>query len=122
MLRVSQRHDTLLQAGNPGASLPWVISTLIIICVAFSEEIRMVRLHGQMYRDYVDRAPFLFPLPGFLNRAISAPIRLILNKDKPDTRWDFVWTFGLYLGLVMLLSLPFILLDWPQNGWMNWPF
>lgn len=122
MLRVSLRHDTMLQAGNPGASLPWVISTLIIISVALHEETRMVQQHGQTYRDYRDRAPFLFPLPGFLSRSISAPIRLVLNKEKPDSRWDFVWTFGLYLGLVMFFSLPFILLDWPQNGWMNWPF
>ena len=122
MLRVAPRHDTALQNNNPGASLPWVISTLIIICIALSEESAMRRQHGREYEEYYNQAPFLFPLPGFLSRAISAPFKLILRKEKPETRWDLVWIFFIYLALAMLLSLPFILLDWPAAGWVNWPF
>jgi len=123
MLHVSLRHDTLLQRTNPGASLPWVVSSLIILCIAFSEEIRMRKQHGLEYEHYRKRAPFMLPLPGFLSRAISAPFRFIRGKDAPETGWDLIWTFSIYLAIVVLLSLPFVLLDWPPaGGWMQWPF
>ena len=122
MLRVSLRHDTLLQQTNPGASLPWVLSTLIMVCIALSEENRMRRLHGREYEDYRRQAPFMLPLPATLSRAISAPTRLVLRKDRPESGWDLVLAFALYLALIALLSLPFVLLDWPPSGgWMAWP-
>jgi protein-S-isoprenylcysteine O-methyltransferase Ste14 len=110
MLRVALRHDTAFQDTNPGASLPWVISTLIIICVALSEEIRMRRQYSQEYATYSSQAPFMLPLPGFLSRVIYAPYRLILRKDRIETRLDLLWTFVIYLAAIMLLSLPFALL------------
>jgi protein-S-isoprenylcysteine O-methyltransferase Ste14 len=123
MLRVALRRDTALGQTNPGASLPWAVSTLIIICIALSEEIRMRRQRGAEYEGYSSGAPFLLPLPGFLSRAISAPFRLIRGKDRPETRWDLVWTFAIYLLLICLLSLPFVVLDWPAGGgWVHWPF
>jgi protein-S-isoprenylcysteine O-methyltransferase Ste14 len=123
MLHVSLRRDTQLQYTNPGASLPWAISSLIIVCIALSEEIRMRRQHGQEYEQYRGRAPFMLPLPGALARAISAPFRFIRRKNAPETGWDLVWVFGIYLALLILLSLPFVLLDWPAGGgWKQWPF
>jgi protein-S-isoprenylcysteine O-methyltransferase Ste14 len=123
MLHVSLRRDTQLQYTNPGASLPWVLSSLIIICVALSEEVRMRRQHGTEYEQYRARAPFMLPLPGTLSRAISAPFRLIRRKGAPETGWDLVWVFLIYLAILMLLSLPFVLLEWPPaGGWRQWPF
>ena len=123
MLSVSQRRDTLLQQTNPGASLPWVLSTLIIVCIALSEEVRMRREHGTEYERYASWAPFMVPLPRFLARLISAPFRLVLRKDWPTTGWDLVWTLTIYTSVVALLSLPFLLFDWPPgSGWMHWPF
>jgi protein-S-isoprenylcysteine O-methyltransferase Ste14 len=122
MLRVALRHDTVLQDSNPGASLPWIISTLIIICVALSEEIRMHRDHGQEYERYKSQAAFMLPLPSLLRRVFSAPFRLIRRKDKATSHWDLVWTFAIYLATIMLLSLPFVLLNYPSTGWVNWPF
>ena len=123
MLSVSQRRDTLLQDTNPGASLPWVLSTLIIVCIALSEEVRMRREHGAEYGRYASQAPFMIPLPRFLARLTSAPFRLILRKDWPTTGWDLVWTFAIYISVVALLSLPFVLFDWPPgSGWTHWPF
>ena len=122
MLRVSLRHDAFLQESNPGASLPWVISSLFIVCIALSEEVRMRREQGEAYERYRRRAPFLVPLPRTLSRLFSAPLRLILGKAWPETTWDLVWTFAIYLAVIALLSLPFVLLDWPPGGgWMSWP-
>jgi hypothetical protein len=123
MLRVALRRDTLLCQANPGASLPWVVSTLIIICIALSEEIRMRRQRGEEYEDYSGDAPFMLPLPRGLSRVISAPFRFLVRKERPQTGWDLVWTFAIYLPLICLLSLPFVILDWPAGGgWVTWPF
>jgi hypothetical protein len=82
----------------------------------------MDREYNQKYANYRSQAPFLFPLPAFLVRIISIPFKYILRKHKLQTRWDLLWVFLIYLGLVMVLSLPFVLLEWPPGGWMNWPF
>ncbi|MDH5685542.1 MAG: hypothetical protein OEY73_03305, partial [Hadesarchaea archaeon] len=34
---------------NPGASFPWLITSLAVICVALREEIKMVKLYGKSY-------------------------------------------------------------------------
>jgi protein-S-isoprenylcysteine O-methyltransferase Ste14 len=123
MLRVALRRDTALRQANPGASLPWVVSALIILCIALSEEIRMRRQQGAVYERYSSRAPFLLPLPRLLSRAISAPFRLVRRKQRPETGWDLVWTFAIYLLLICLLSAPFVILGWPPvGGWATWPF
>jgi protein-S-isoprenylcysteine O-methyltransferase Ste14 len=121
MLRAGLRQDTALGQTNPGASLPWVISTLIIVCIALAEEVRMRRDHGQAYEAYSQRAPFLLPLPGFVSRAASAPLRLVLGKAWPASSWELVGTFAVYLGAIVLLSLPFVVFGWPAGGWAAWP-
>ena len=82
----------------------------------------MHRKRGQEYEQYSRQAPFLFPMPALIARIISVPFDLILRKDQSTSRWDLVWTFVIYLGVIILLSLPFVLLDYPSSGWMNWPF
>jgi protein-S-isoprenylcysteine O-methyltransferase Ste14 len=122
MLRVSLRDDALLETTNRGASLPWVISTLIIVSIALSEEIHMRRAQGQEYERYSHRAPFLVPLPESLSRLFSAPLRLVLGKEWPETNRDLVWTFAIYLVVIAFLSVPFVVLDWPPGGgWADWP-
>jgi protein-S-isoprenylcysteine O-methyltransferase Ste14 len=123
MLRVGLRRDTAFQAANPGASLLWVISTLIIICVALSEEVQMQRRAGSAYENYRQATPFFIPLPGFLGRTISAPFRWVTGKAWPENGWDLVKTFVVYLVLVVLLSFPLVAFDFPPSpGWMQWPF
>jgi protein-S-isoprenylcysteine O-methyltransferase Ste14 len=122
MLRASLSRGIPLHNTNPGASLPWLVSSLIIVCIALSEEVHMSREYGEEYQNYWTRAPFLLPLPGFVSKWINAPLRLILRKGWPDRRWDLVWTFVIYLTVIVLLSLPFLILDWPPGGgWMDWP-
>jgi protein-S-isoprenylcysteine O-methyltransferase Ste14 len=122
MVRVALRRDTALGQANPGASLPWVVSTLIIICIALSEEVRMRHQRGEEYERYCNGAPFMLPLPGCLSRVISAPFQLVRRKERPETGWDLVWTFVIYLPIICLLSLPFVVLDWPPGGgWAKWP-
>jgi protein-S-isoprenylcysteine O-methyltransferase Ste14 len=123
MLRVALRHDTALHQANPGASLPWVLSTLIIICVALSEEIRMRHEQGEDYERYSNAAPFMVPLPAIGSRVISAPFKLVRGKERPETGLDLAWVLAIYLVVVCVLSLPFVVLGWPDcGGWAKWPF
>jgi protein-S-isoprenylcysteine O-methyltransferase Ste14 len=107
---------------NPGASLPWLISSLIIVCVALAEEITMGQERGQEYEAYRASAPFMFPLPKFVSVVITAPMRLLLHKDRPENGKELLVTVVVYLVILVVLSLPFILLDVPGYlGWGAWP-
>jgi protein-S-isoprenylcysteine O-methyltransferase Ste14 len=107
---------------NPGASLPWLLTSLVIICIALAEENRMRKEDSERYSQYTARAPFMFPIPRRLAAAITSPIRLLLKKNRPETGKELLATFAVYATLLILLSLPFVLLDFPPGtGWSGWP-
>ncbi len=107
---------------NPGAALPWVVSTLVIVCVALAEESRMRNEHGVEYDTYRAVTPFLFPAPRAVRRLIRKPLRLVSRRSYPTTRRELLGVFVVYLLLVVLLSLPFLLAEWPPGlGWSDWP-
>jgi len=107
---------------NPGASLPWLLTSLVVICIALAEENRMRKEDSERYLQYTASAPFMFPIPKRLAAAITFPMRLALKKDRPETGKELLATFAVYAALLILLSLPFVLLDWPQGiGWSGWP-
>ena len=107
---------------NPGASLSWLLTTIIIICIALAEEASMARRDEAGYQKYRSQAPFMFPIPGFISSVFGAPVRLVLKKNQPENRKELVVTFVLYSLIFILLSLPFVLLHWPpMPGWSAWP-
>jgi hypothetical protein len=65
--------------------------------------------------------PFMFPLPRFASRVMTAPLRILLKEDRPGNGKELVVTFVIYATILVLLSLPFVLLNWPTCGWMDWP-
>lgn len=107
---------------NPGASLPWVISTVVIVCVALAEEAEMRGERGVEYDTYRATTPFLLPIPRSLRRIFRAPLRLAGGRRYPEGSRQLFAAFVIYLILAMLLSLPFVLADWPPGlGWSDWP-
>jgi len=107
---------------NPGASLPWLISSLVIVCVALGEELSMSGQHGPEYEAYRSSTPFLLPLPGAVSALLAAPARWVLKADRPSKRSQLLVIFLVYAALLMLCSLPFVLLNWPPGlGWTSWP-
>jgi len=107
---------------NPGASLPWLLSSLIIICIALAEEISMSKRDSEAYSKYKSSAPFMFPLPKFIISAITAPIRILFKKNQPGNGKELIGTFAVYSVILIMLSLPFVLLNWPPGlGWSAWP-
>jgi hypothetical protein len=46
----------------------------------------------------------------------------VLKSDRPSSRWQLLIIFLVYAALLMLLSLPFVVLNWPPGlGWTVWP-
>jgi len=94
----------------PEPSLPWIISTLLVICLALIEEIAMTKEADEAYLTYKRKTPFMLPLPRFLLNVITAPNRLILKKDLPTKRKDVLYTFAIYFAISILLSIIFLVL------------
>jgi protein-S-isoprenylcysteine O-methyltransferase Ste14 len=111
-----------MDGSNPGASLPWLLTSLVVICIALAEENRMRKEDSERYLQYTASAPFMFPIPKSVGAALTFPIRLVLKKNRPETGKELLATFAVYAALLILLSLPFVLLDWPPGiGWSSWP-
>ncbi len=124
MMLLAARVPVVRAGENPGASLPWVISSLLIIGVAWSEEINMSEQRGEEYERYRARVPFMLPLPRFATRLVSAPMRLLFGQNQPKNRRQILAALAVYGALLMVLSLPFVLRNWPPgpNGWFGWPY
>lgn len=107
---------------NPGASLPWLISSLIVVCMALAEEIDMSKRDRDTYLKYKESAPFMFPIPKFATLLVTAPIRIMFGKNQPENRKEIIGTFAVYCLIFLLMSLPFVLLNWPPGEWWKWPY
>ena len=107
---------------NPGASLSWLLTSLVIICIALAEENRMRKEDSERYSQYAASAPFMFRVPKHLAAAITFPMGVVLKKDRSETGKELLATFAVYATILILLSLPFVLLDFPHStGWSDWP-
>jgi hypothetical protein len=106
------------------------VSAIVILGVAMLEEIRMRRDFGDGYDAYARRTPFMLPLPGIVRRVIEWPYKCILKNEYPVTGRDVALVLAVYLGILMLLSVPFIVFNWPPGGhlagshagWWSFPF
>lgn len=93
----------------PKPTLPWLVSSLIIIGVALQEETKMKRKYGEKYGKYCRKVPFMIYIPRVLAPLIKAPMRL-LSKDYPENTKEVVYIVFFYLILLMLLSVPLALM------------
>ena len=91
----------------PEPSFPWLISAILLICVALTEEIKMTKTANENYLEYKRSTPFMLPLPKFLSKVITAPHRILLKKDSPTSGKEVLVTFAVYTAILILLSLIF---------------
>ncbi len=89
------------------ASLPWLISTMVIIGVAMLEELDMRRRYGDEYDFYRRSAPFLFPVPAFVERAFALPFRVLFKKNRPERRREIAAVLAFYTALLIGASALF---------------
>jgi protein-S-isoprenylcysteine O-methyltransferase Ste14 len=87
-----------------GASLPWLISTLVIVGVALIEELNMRQRHGAEYEAYRRRAPFLLPLPRLVTRLLSLPSRLLFRTDRPERKREVVAVLAVWGFVLVAIS------------------
>ena len=87
------------------SSLPWLLTTMVIIGICMLEEMRMKELQGEAYENYRKTTPFLIPMPRWLKWVIKAPQRLIIRKERPEKKREVAWVILLYTCIFMLLSL-----------------
>ena len=86
-------------------SLPWLLSTLIIIGIAMVEEIKMSKLHGHKYEEYRKNSYFMIPMPKYFCRVISAPFKTFFNKSHPTKKSEITIVLLFYFFLTVLLTL-----------------
>jgi len=89
------------------ASLPWLISTMVIIGVAMVEELYMSRRYGEVYEEYRKRTPFLFPVPAFIGKALRWPFRLLFGKERPESPGQVAVVLSLYTVILIGASAFF---------------
>jgi protein-S-isoprenylcysteine O-methyltransferase Ste14 len=117
----------LLQARYPKrswgieASLPWLLSTLVIIGVAMVEELNMRSRHGDAYETYRRSAPFLFPVPAFVGRLFALPFRLLFKKNQPDRKREVAAVLSLYAVVLMGASALFYGGGWERTTALAMP-
>lgn len=105
VLLLSALSPQILGPLQPAPSLPWLISTVIIICVALAEENSMVKQEGENYRQYQKTAPFMLPLPRFVSKIITSPNKVILKKEFPQTKKEIIYSFVIYVTILVILSI-----------------
>jgi len=91
--------------GPPVPSFPWLVSMLIVICVALTEEIKMIKQADEQYLEYRRNTPFMLPLPPVLSGLFTAPNRILLKKDFPESGREVLYTFIIYCTILILLSI-----------------
>ena len=95
---------------------------IIVVCIALAEEVNMSRRDRDTYLKYKEGAPFMFPVPNSLASLATATVRLLFGKNQPESMKEIIGTFAMYTLIFILLSLPFVLLNWPPgHEWWRWP-
>jgi HEAT repeat protein/protein-S-isoprenylcysteine O-methyltransferase Ste14 len=95
-------------------SLPWLLSTMIIIGIAMLEEMKMKRVYGEAYESYRRRAPFLVPMPRFIAKAFAFPLRLMFKKPYPERKREIAAVLAFYTVLLLGISAFY-------GGLVAWP-
>jgi len=88
-------------------SLPWLISALVVVCVALWEELEMLESGDEAFRSYRDRTPFMLPLPAFISGILTAPIRRVSSRSFPMNKRHVAYIFVTYFIVLCLLSIVF---------------
>jgi len=90
------------------ASLPWMLSAMIIIGVALLEERKMKKQLGNQYEIYREKTPFLFPFPRFLSKPFAIPTRLLFKKKFPERKGEIAVVLSIYTLLLVGLSYVYV--------------
>jgi hypothetical protein len=104
------------------SSLPWLVSTIVIVRVAMVEELRMETAVGEASESFRQHTPFLLPLPARLVSMIAAPMRWVIHRPWPDSGSQTAIVIAAHTAIHVAASVPFVVVDWPPRiGWWGFP-
>lgn len=86
-------------------SLPWLLSTLIIIGIAMIEEIKMSKLYGEKFNEYRKNSYFMIPMPKYFCRVLSAPFKTFFNKPFPTKKMEVTIVLSFYFLTTVFLTI-----------------
>jgi len=89
-------------------TLPWLLSTMIILAISLLEELKMEKRFGQEYASFKHKTSFMFPIPYFLKKIIKHPLKLFLGKISIDGKKDVLIFTGYYTLLLMMASYLYL--------------
>ncbi len=115
LLLYSSRLNTMKISWEISPSLPWLLSTMIIVGICLMEEIHMLKKNGENYRRYRSKTPFLLPLPMRLNSLLGLPARFLTGKKHLESRLDVFYITGIYTMVLITVSLFLLNLNGKQN-------
>jgi len=87
-------------------SFPWVVSFLLIICIALIEEINLSSINDS-YKKYKDNSHFMMPLPKVISYVIVVPYMLLSKNTEPNNKKDIILVFVIYLSIIAFFSWIF---------------
>lgn len=90
------------------SSLPWLLSTMVIVAICLIEEIKMEKESGDSYDEYRKNTPFLLPLPKWLADLFKYPTKIFTRKEFVEKRSDVIKVTTFYTVTLILLSLFWI--------------
>ncbi|MEM3988675.1 MAG: DUF1295 domain-containing protein [Sulfolobales archaeon] len=90
-------------------ALIWLISTMLVVGAALTEELEMRRKHGEKYEEYCRKTPFMILLPGVLSRAIRAPLKL--TGGYPRSTREIAFALTLYTAVLIAVSYVLMLMS-----------
>jgi len=117
---IIDNYPALLRFGDV-AFVPYLVSVYLPALAGF--DIRVALVYGILGAGillftagtFTSSTLFLLPLPRLVSRIVSAPMRWSLRKNWPTAGRDVVVVFAVYTGVTILMSMPFVLLDWPPR-------
>ena len=90
-------------------ALIWLISTMLVVGAALTEELEMRRKHGEKYEEYCRNTPFMILLPGVLSRPIRAPLKL--TGGYPRSTREIAFALILYTAVFITISYVLMLMS-----------
>jgi len=79
------------------------------------EELNMRRRHGEAYETYRRSAPFLFPVPGFVEKVLALPLRVLFKKSGYERKREVAAVLSLYAVVLMGASALFYGGGWKRT-------
>lgn len=96
------------------SSLPWLLSTMIIIGICLLEEIKMKKEGGNSYDKYRKTTPFLLPLPKWIKAIINFPARLVIKNEFAEKKSEVVKIISIYT--IIFAAISFLRIDFQDNN------